>query len=159
MRDWRNQPTNRDASVYTHVISEEEHAAWWARTQDDPSRRVLIFEAEGRPIGVVNFFDLDLDGDTATGGWGFYLDHDTTTAEGTALLLWTRVMSEAIDYAFDELGLDELHGEVLAHNEAVRVMNRRYRFVEGEAEERFADGRNIEVIPIMLRRTDRRRRR
>jgi hypothetical protein len=37
-------------------------------------------------------------------------------------------------------------------------MNRRFRFVEGEPESREADGRTITVIPISLKRENRRRR-
>ena len=60
IRAWRNQPANREVSINQHEISPEEHQEWWDRTKDDPQRRVLIFEADGRPLGVVNFFDLDL---------------------------------------------------------------------------------------------------
>jgi RimJ/RimL family protein N-acetyltransferase len=91
--------------------------------------------------------------------WGFFLDNDTTSAEGTTMTAWMQVMREATAYAFDELGVDVLRGEVLAHNEAVRQMNRRYRFTEGTPEEREVEGRTITVIPISLRREDRRGRR
>lgn len=162
MRAWRNQPANREVSVQQHEISVEEHAAWWSRVQDDPSRRVLVFEHDGRPLGIVNFFDLDLEGDQRTGAWGFFLDHETTTAEGTTMMAWMRVMKEATVYAFepepDGLALDVLTGEVLQGNEAVRTMNRRFRFTEGEPEQRESGGRTITVIPISLHREDRRTR-
>lgn len=154
--EWRNQRANREVSINQHVISAEEHEAWWERTKDDPQRRVLIFEADGKPVGVVNFFDLETEAEPKTGSWGFFLDNETTVADGTALLLWTRIMSEAIAFAFDELGLETLNGEVLAENAAVRMMNRRYRFVEGEPEDRIVDGRTVTAIPISLRRQDRR---
>ena len=156
---WRNQSANREVSTYRHLISEAEHAAWWERTAADPTRRVLIFEEEARPRGVVNFFDLDIAGAERSGSWGFFLDNESAVAEGTALMLWVRIMADAVDYAFDELGLDVLEGEVLEHNEVVRLMNRRFRFTEGDREERLVDGRTIAVIPISLRRSDRRVRR
>jgi RimJ/RimL family protein N-acetyltransferase len=65
-------------------------------------------------------------------------------------------MREATAYAFDELGLEVLTGEVLAHNTVVRQMNRRFRFAEGTPEIRYADGRELTVIPISLRKQDRR---
>ena len=68
----------------------------------DPTRQVLVFEYDGRPLGVVSFFDLDLDGPERTGAWGFYLDHETTSAEGTAMMAWMQVMKEATGYAFDD---------------------------------------------------------
>ena len=157
MLAWRNQSANREVSNNQHVISLQEHLAYWDRVKDDPTKRVLIFEVDGRPRGIVNFFDLQQDSSPRTGSWGFFLDSESATAEGTAMLLWTKVMSEALDYAFDNLGLDILDAEVLEHNEAVRAMNRRYRFTEGMPEEREVGGRTIRVIPISLRREDRRR--
>lgn len=154
MRAWRNQPANREVSNHQHEIDPEEHAAWWQQVRDDPTRRVLVFEYDGRGLGIVNFFDLDPA--ARTGSWGFFLDHETTTAEGTAMMAWIQVMRDATAYAFDELGLDVLEGEVLEGNEAVRQMNRRFRFTEGEPEEREIDGRRIVVHPIRLRREDRR---
>ncbi len=156
--NWRNQQPNRDVSVHHHVITAEEHAAWWSRVRTDPTRRVLIYERGGAPAGVVNFFDLALDGDHRTGAWGFFLDADGLEERGETLPAWIEVMTQASDYAFDDLALDDLVGEVLEHNEAVRQMNRRFRFREGEPEQREVDGRTITVIPISLSRRDRRRR-
>ena len=160
MREWRNQPANREVSVRRHEISVDEHNGWWSRVKDDPARRVLVFEYDGRKLGIVNFFDLELDGPTRTGAWGFFLDHETTTSEGTAMMAWMQVMKDATEFAFaaepDGLALDVLTGEVLAGNDAVRTMNRRFRFTEGEPEQREVDGRTITVFPILLRREDRR---
>lgn len=66
-------------------------------------------------------------------------------------------MKEAVGYAFDTLGLDELTGEVLEHNTVVRQMNRRFRFTEGEPEYRYADGRDLTVLPIKLTKDNRRK--
>lgn len=156
IREWRNQSANREVSKHQHVITPEDHRAWWER--DDPGRRVLIFEEEGRARGVVTYSDL-ADSPRRKGSWGFFLDHETAVAEGTTMLLWVRVMADAVDYAFDELGLDVLEGEVLEHNEVVRTMNRRFRFAEGDPVAQNVDGRTISVIPISLERRDRRPRR
>lgn len=157
MLEWRNQPANREVSNNQHVIGLDEHLAWWERAKTNDSRRDLIFEYDGRALGVVNFFDIDLEAPEKSAEWGFYLDNETTTAEGIAMLVWQRVMKEAISYAFDELQLDVLNAEVLAHNEAVRLTNRRFRFVEGESAPRTVGGRTFEVIPISLRRENRRK--
>ncbi|WP_432886223.1 GNAT family N-acetyltransferase [Kribbella sp. CA-245084] len=152
IRRLRNQQANRDVSITSHEISADEHAAWWAKTSKDPSRRVLIYERDGKTAGVVNFFDLE----GVSGAWGFFLDADGLAERGETLPAWIEVMREATAYAFDELGLDVLAGEVLEHNAVVRQMNRRFRFVEGTPEVRYADGRELTVIPISLRKQDRR---
>jgi RimJ/RimL family protein N-acetyltransferase len=152
IRRLRNQQANRDVSITTHEISADEHAAWWAKTSADPSRRVLIYTRDGETAGVVNFFDLD----GTTGSWGFFLDADGLAERGETLPAWIEIMREATAYAFDELGLELLTGEVLEHNTVVRQMNRRFRFTEGEPEQRYAGGREVTVIPISLRKQDRR---
>lgn len=149
----RNQPANRDVSITSHEITPDEHAGWWAKASIDPTRRVLIYERDGRTAGVVNFFDLE----ASTGAWGFFLDADGLAERGETLPAWIEVMKEATGYAFDELGLDELTGEVLEHNTAVRQMNRRFRFTEGEPQTRYADGRELTVLPITLLKDNRRR--
>jgi RimJ/RimL family protein N-acetyltransferase len=151
IRQLRNQQANRDVSITSHEITADEHAAWWAKTSADPSRRVLIYERDG-VAGVVNFFDLE----GASGAWGFFLDADGLAERGETLPAWIEIMREATAYAFDELGLEVLTGEVLEHNTVVRQMNRRFRFAEGTPETRYADGREITVIPISLHRQDRR---
>jgi RimJ/RimL family protein N-acetyltransferase len=153
----RNQRANREVSITSHEISADEHAGWWAKTSIDPARRVLIYERSGATAGVVNFFDLELDAVPRTGAWGFFLDADGLAERGETLPAWIEVMKEATGYAFDELGLDELTGEVLEHNTAVRQMNRRLRFTEGEPETRYADGRELTVLPIKLLKDNRRK--
>ena len=74
-------PTARSACTSTRSAVDE-HSGWWSRVKDDPARRVLVFEYDGRMLGIVNFFDLELDGPTRTGAWGFFLDHETTTLGG-----------------------------------------------------------------------------
>lgn len=156
MRAWRNQDANREVSNHRHVITEEEHRAWWERTVADPSRVTLILEIGGEACGVVSFFDLEPAEAPREGSWGFYLDHDRLAASGSQFLVWTTVMKDAIAYAFDELGLEALHAEVLEHNESVRALNRRYRFTEGTPEERQIDGRRLVAIPVTLLRENRR---
>lgn len=154
MREWRNQPANREVSIAQHEIGLDEHLAWWSRVKDDPTRRVLVYCHGERPLGIVTFFDLELSGPgPRSGSWGFFLDNETATADGIAMMAWIAVMKDATAYAFDELGLDVLHAEVHEDNAAVRQMNRRFRFTEGEPEAKD-DGRIF--YPITLRREDRR---
>ena len=152
IRRLRNQQANREVSITSHEIGADEHAAWWAKASVDPTRRVLIYSRDDVTAGVVNFFDLE----GSTGSWGFFLDADGLAERGETLPAWIEVMREATAYAFGDLGLDVLTGEVLEHNTVVRQMNRRFRFTEGTPERRYADGRELTVIPISLRKQDRR---
>jgi RimJ/RimL family protein N-acetyltransferase len=151
IRRWRNQAPNRQASIQCHEITEAEHARWWAMASSDPTRRVLIFEYADQPAGVVNFFDLSTAA-ARTASWGFFLDAEGLEARGESLPAWISLMREATGHAFDELALNELRGEVLAHNTVVRRMNRRFGFVEGPPAAKIVDGRRVEIIPIALTR-------
>lgn len=157
IRDLRNQQPNREVSINSHEITADEHLGWWAKASVDPTRRVLIYERDGVAAGVVNFFDLELDGSPRTGAWGFFLDAEGLAERGETLPAWIEVMKDATGYAFDELALDDLYGEVLEHNAVVRQMNRRFRFVEGEPQTRLSDGREITVLPISLNKNNRRK--
>jgi len=150
---WRNHPDVRAVSMTQHEITPEEHAAWWARTLADPSRRVLIYERRDVPSGVVTFFDLDET--TDSGWWGYYLDNVGLEAGGQLLMAWIQIQREAVRYAFDELGLATLEGEVLASNESVRQLNRRHRFTEVETYQRDVDGISTDVIRVRLHAADR----
>jgi RimJ/RimL family protein N-acetyltransferase len=59
---WRNDPETRAWSRTTDPVSPADHEAWLARVLDDPDRRLLIVERDGRPVGTVRF---DRDGE----GW------------------------------------------------------------------------------------------
>lgn len=159
IRRWRNHPRVREVSFTRHEISAKEHEAWWARLAEDPTRRLLIFECDGTPTGVVNFDDIHGDGVDAgerSASWGFYLDLAGLEERGTGLSAWLGIQREALDYAFDTLGVDTLTGEVLEDNAVVRQANRRFGFVEGPPAQRTVDGRTVRYRTISLRRDQRR---
>jgi UDP-4-amino-4,6-dideoxy-N-acetyl-beta-L-altrosamine N-acetyltransferase len=149
---WRNHPDVRAASLTRHKIGAPEHAAWWKAALADPARRVLIYERREVPAGVVTFFDIDPDARSAW--WGYYLDGDGLEATGQLLMAWIEIQREAVRYAFGELGLDLLEGEVLASNEAVRNLNRRQGFTEISTYQRDIDGEPNDVVRIQLRAAD-----
>ena len=144
MLAWRNHPDVRAVSLTQHEIQPDEHAKWWERAKDDPTRRVLIYERGGVPSGVVTFFDLDAD--AGTGWWGYYLDNAGLEASGALFPAWMSIQRDAVKYAQRELGLSELHGETLATNPTVREFNTRAGFDEVETYERDVDGRLTTVV-------------
>ncbi|MEV0617348.1 GNAT family N-acetyltransferase [Nonomuraea sp. NPDC050404] len=148
MRRWRNHPRVRAASFTTHEIAAEEHAGWWTAVRADADRHVLIYDHEGTAAGVVNYADVT--GDSAC--WGYYLDLEGLERAGTLLRAWAGLEQAAIEHAFGPLGLTTLHGEVLADNEPVRRLHRRFGFVEMGAYLRDVDGVPREVVAIELRR-------
>ncbi len=80
---WRNHHRVRSVSLDAHEIGPAEHANWFAARQTDPASRVLIFEYDGVPSGVVTFSGVDPERGTAS--WGFYLDLDGLDERGDTL--------------------------------------------------------------------------
>lgn len=143
---WRNHPDVRAVSLNQQVIGDAEHAAYWAATREREDREIYIYERHGIASGVVTFFDIDRPAKKAS--WGYYLDNDGLTERSELLPAWIEIQRQGKKYAFEELGLDTLEGEVLEANEAVRRFNKRNGFHEYERYERDIDGTPTAVLRI-----------
>lgn len=141
--DWRNRPEIRNNMYTNHVISVEEHARWFAGASRDPTKRLLMcIDDDGVPVGVVTFSNIDVRQRSAT--WGFYSGDTTRRGVGSAMELL------ALDYAFVDLGLEKLNGEVLSFNMPVVEFHRKYGFrVEGIFRSHYErDGTRYDVYRI-----------
>ncbi|MEO6019163.1 MAG: UDP-4-amino-4,6-dideoxy-N-acetyl-beta-L-altrosamine N-acetyltransferase [Knoellia sp.] len=147
---WRNHPEVRAVSLTQHEISAEEHAGWWAATNESHSRKVYIFERHGEPSGVVTFFDIDRENRSAW--WGYYLDNAGLGERGELLPAWIEIQRQAKRFAFEQLDLQTLEGEVLEANDAVRRFNKRNGFAEIESSVRDVDGTPTTVIHVRATR-------
>ncbi|MBN6057020.1 GNAT family N-acetyltransferase [Nonomuraea sp. RK-328] len=156
MLRWRNHPRVRAASFTTHVISEDEHARWWAGVRADPTRQVLVYEHGGTACGVVTFSGLNPEQPIAS--WGFYLDLDGLQRRGEMITAWFGIERTAIRHAFEALGLTTLRGEVLAGNQSVRLLHDRFGFKETGGYRRVIDGTTVDVVTVELTRPPRRER-
>ncbi|NUT42594.1 MAG: GNAT family N-acetyltransferase [Thermoactinospora sp.] len=149
LRRWRNDPEVRKASFTTHEIGESEHRRWWEAVRADSGRRVLVYEHTGVPVGAVLFKDHDPVRRSVY--WGFYLDHTGLAQSGALMAAWVGMERAAVRYAFDELSVELLTGEVLEWNRPVRWMHRRCGFAETERRTIEIDGRHQEIIVIEQR--------
>jgi len=142
---WRNQPRIREAMYTTHVISPAEHQAWWRVASVDTSKRLLILDYLGAPIGHVNFVQIHQVNGTAN--WGFYLGGSEAKRGAGAAMEYC-----ALDHAFGELGLRKLQCEVFEFNRGVVRMHQKFGFVqEGVFSRQFLrDGHYIDVISMAL---------
>jgi UDP-4-amino-4,6-dideoxy-N-acetyl-beta-L-altrosamine N-acetyltransferase len=143
---WRNHPDVRAVSLTQHEITDEEHAAYWAATRETDARELYMYVRHDVPSGVVTYFDIDRESGVAW--WGYYLDNDGLKERGELLPAWIEIQRQAKRFAFDELGLTTLEGEVLEANEAVRRFNRRNGFEEIERYTRDIDGTPTPVLRV-----------
>jgi UDP-4-amino-4,6-dideoxy-N-acetyl-beta-L-altrosamine N-acetyltransferase len=146
--EWRNRPDVR-ANMYTnHVISCDEHSAWWGRTEKDTTKRYFVFVLDGAPSGVIAFTEISERHRTAT--WAFYSSNPQRRGIGT-------LMEEAaLDYAFRTLGLEKLSCEVLGFNTPVVKFHRKFGFrVEGLFRKQYlTDDGYTDVFRLALFRKD-----
>lgn len=130
---WRNAPSVRENMYTNHVISPDEHCAWFNRVRNDNTKRYLVFERNGDARGIIGFTAIDTHQKRSS--WAFYASPDAPRGTGSAMEY------AALEYAFAELGLHRLHCEVLDFNHAVIKLHQSFGFtLEGTLRAHHYDG-------------------
>lgn len=119
---WRNALNVRLYMFTQHVISDNEHRAWFDRISIDETACWLMFEEDRHPLGVVYFTAIRRE--SANAFWGFYAKPDPPPGIGR------RIEKEALDYAFHTLKLHKLNCEVLSTNQLVINQHKRFGFTQ-----------------------------
>lgn len=115
---WRNSDRIRMNMFTDHIITWAEHCAWYERLKIKSDRICKIFAYRERPIGVVNYTEIDLEALTCF--WGFYLG-ETDIPSGCGSILGFN----GLEFAFEELNVRKISGEALGFNAAsVKFHNR-----------------------------------
>lgn len=124
MLSWRNAPQVR-INMYTHhEISLPEHIAWWNKLCESQECQYLMYEQNGKSLGIIYFTNIDIKNKTAE--WGFY--SSPVAPKGTG----SKMEFLALEYAFEKLDLHKLNCEVLSFNSPVIKMHQKFGFsVEG----------------------------
>jgi UDP-4-amino-4,6-dideoxy-N-acetyl-beta-L-altrosamine N-acetyltransferase len=122
LRHWRNQPDVRRFMYTDHVISEDEHAAWFARALTRDDARFWVIRSDGQDVGLVNLYDIDRRHGTCF--WAFYIGE--TDVRGKGVGAFTEFTT--LERVFGELGLRKLCCEVLDTNPAVIALHERFGF-------------------------------
>ncbi|MGE4294082.1 MAG: UDP-4-amino-4,6-dideoxy-N-acetyl-beta-L-altrosamine N-acetyltransferase [Campylobacterales bacterium] len=140
---WRNSDRVRENMYTDHLIGEDEHNAWFAKTLNDPAVWYRVFAHKDRPIGLTSLTRIE----NGSGFWGFYLGEPDAPAGCGAVMEWL-----SLEAAFDELGLSEVFCEVFAFNGAVIKLHRKFGFIETGSLERSKDGRIERAVALRLDR-------
>lgn len=106
---WRNHPEVRKFMFTQHEINLAEHTQWFNRIALDDSRRLLIVEEHGSPIGYVQFSSVEPGG---VADWGFYTSPKSEKGTGRKLGI------TSLEYAFCQLKLHKVCGQAIASNQA-----------------------------------------
>jgi len=107
--------------MYTDdYISEEEHANWFKKIDNDPSNKYWIVFYNDIHVGLICLFNIDLRNKRCY--WGYYLADPSVRGKGIGRLIELNVLT----YVFDELHLNKLCCEVLKTNDYVVKLHQKY---------------------------------
>jgi UDP-4-amino-4,6-dideoxy-N-acetyl-beta-L-altrosamine N-acetyltransferase len=121
VRDIRNEEGVRRWMYTDHAIGVNEHLSWINRLKTDDRQIVFVILAQ-EPVGVVSVNAIDRHHRKAD--WAYYL---TQTARGG---LGSAVEFSFINFIFDSLDIDKLNCEVIAGNDAVVKLHKKFLFQE-----------------------------
>jgi UDP-4-amino-4,6-dideoxy-N-acetyl-beta-L-altrosamine N-acetyltransferase len=119
---WRNLPDVARWMYSDHAITAQEHARWFAGALSDARRRYWVIEADGRPVGLANLYDLAPEHGRSS--WAYYLADPSTRGQGIGAFVEYWV----IEHVFGDLGLNKLWCEVLIDNEPVWRLHEGFGF-------------------------------
>ena len=142
---WRNSERIRQAMYTDHIITPDEHYAWFERVTRNNVTMHFVFESEGRPLGIVNVVNIDRRNLRCV--WGFYIGEEAAPrGAGTAMGYL------ALEYLFEKEGFHRVMGEALVDNEASIKYHRRLGFLEeGRLVDHVAkNGRYTDVISFAI---------
>jgi UDP-4-amino-4,6-dideoxy-N-acetyl-beta-L-altrosamine N-acetyltransferase len=111
--------------MYTdHLISPEEHAAWFSRVLKDPTCKYRIIVCDGEDVGVSNLYEIDRLNRRCH--WGFYVGSSNVRGKN----IGSHLEYTVLNCVFDELKFEKLCCPVLSFNRGVIEMHRRFGFVQ-----------------------------
>lgn len=127
---WRNLPEVARYMYTDHVITPEEHAAWFEAIPNRDDVRYWVITTDGIDVGLVSISDIDTRHRTCS--WAFYIADVAARGKGTGAFTEYTIL----ETVFGEMKLRKLSCEVLASNSAVLSMHERFGFT---CEGRFRD--------------------
>lgn len=142
---WRNAPTVRCAMFHHNEITLNEHCAWFEGLRQDPCRRWYLYrDMTGIAQGVVYFTDIDTAKGTAF--WGFYTRPEAPSGTGLPML------TQALDVAFNEIGLNKLSTKVLVDNLRSLHLHKKIGFTEEDyfREQHFDGMQRVDIVRLGL---------
>ena len=144
MLSWRNAPSVRENMYTRHEISLVEHQNWWQKIKESLHHRYFVYECGGVPLGVIGFTGIDPENENTS--WAFYASPDAPRGTGS------KMEALALEYAFLVLKLHKLQCEVLAFNEPVIKLHKKFGFmVEGILREQHKiDGKYVDIYRLGL---------
>lgn len=146
---WRNSERVRSCMYSDHMITPDEHRAWFGRNLQAEFPATLIFEFRGVPVGLKSFSRIDRYNNRCS--WGFYLGETALPRGcGTAMGLL------ALEYIFEQQNFHKLCAEAFAFNtESINYHTRLGFSEEGRfVKHHMKNGRYEDIISFALFKED-----
>jgi UDP-4-amino-4,6-dideoxy-N-acetyl-beta-L-altrosamine N-acetyltransferase len=150
IRGWRNLPEVHKYMFTDHQISPDEHDRWFRTVVNSPHNRYWIVVYDNEDIGLANIYDVDERNKRCY--WGRYIAAPDLRGKG----IGTYVEYWMLQYVFDMLQMNKLCTQVLAFNEVVLKMHKRFGFhQEGLLREHiFKGGQPYDVVALAMLRNE-----
>jgi UDP-4-amino-4,6-dideoxy-N-acetyl-beta-L-altrosamine N-acetyltransferase len=133
-----------------HLITAEEHEAWFQRIANDRSYKVWIIVCDGVDVGLANLYNIDLRNSQCY--WGSYIATSDLRGKGIGGFVEFLVLS----YVFESLRLNKLCCEVLAFNTSAIDLYRSFGFKEQGIlrDYVYKDGSHHDVVVLGILREE-----
>lgn len=119
---WRNLPHIRRCMLTGHVITAEEHDAWFDRILCNPRYRHWIIRCANEDVGLLNLYDIDACNRRCY--WGFYIAGSNVRGKNVGMFAEYFVLQ----YVFQELQFNKLCCETLDFNLGVVRLHEAFGF-------------------------------
>jgi UDP-4-amino-4,6-dideoxy-N-acetyl-beta-L-altrosamine N-acetyltransferase len=124
IRHWRNDPEIRKHMYTDHEISPDEHRAWFSRILQDSTCKYWVIVCDAEDVGLVHVSNIDTRNRRCY--WGFYAIGPKVRGKGVGGFAEFSVLC----FVFDNLKMQKLCCEVLASNQAVINMHKKFGFAQ-----------------------------
>jgi UDP-4-amino-4,6-dideoxy-N-acetyl-beta-L-altrosamine N-acetyltransferase len=140
VREWRNRLEVRSFMFSHSEISKSDHYTWFRSMLLDDTRQWHVLNIKGQECAIIYFTDIVLNSSCS---WGFYSGMNAPLGVGLVIEV------AALTHAFDSLGVNRLHCEVLSGNQQVINLHKKTGFVqEGRLRQAHLSLRGLEDVII-----------
>jgi RimJ/RimL family protein N-acetyltransferase len=147
---WRNDPETL-ANMFTgEPITVESHMEWFNSPRENRLDYVICLKYSGKPIGTVNFTNVDMENLKAEAGK--LLGEKSARGKGLA----KEAFGVWISFGFRELGLNRIYIRTMISNTANIQLNKRLGFIEeGILREDYRAGDGfVDVLVMSILKSD-----
>ncbi len=139
--EWRNSDRVRTKMFESQVIPWKNHLKWFHSLQGNPHQQCMMFEYNGRTIGVVTVKLVDKEADTWI--WGCYLGPMRAVPKAGTIMGFC-----ALEFFFESMKVARVIGEAVAANSHSLEFNARLGF---KTEKAFVKRNSLLVdVPAIL---------